>query len=116
MKLLYNDIFLEHDTGLHPENKKRLYAFADIAPTNLEDGEQYLSLVHPPHYIDKVRSICAEGGAVDFDTITSTRTFEVAAQAVAAAVKSFADRRLCARAAAGAPCLCRPGQWLLFVL
>ena len=54
MKLIYNPIFLEHDTGMHPENKKRLSSLGELPVTKLENGEKYLELVHTPEYIKKI--------------------------------------------------------------
>lgn len=88
MQLLYNDIFLEHDTGQHPENKNRLAAFADLEQAELEDGARFLHLVHPAAYIEKVRQMCESPTQIDQDTVTSLRSFEVACQAVSATVKA----------------------------
>jgi len=55
MKIIYNRVFLEHDTGMHPENKKRLEACGDLAETEVENGEKYLELFHTKEYIDHVK-------------------------------------------------------------
>jgi len=60
MKLIYNPIFLEHDTGMHPENKKRLSSLGDLPVTELENGEKYLELVHTPDYIKRIKDLSAE--------------------------------------------------------
>ena len=39
MKLLYNSIFLEHDTGMHPENRSRLESLPELKETKIESGE-----------------------------------------------------------------------------
>ena len=51
MKIIYNKIFLEHDTGVHPENKKRLESCGNLDETEIENGEKYLHFVHSDQYI-----------------------------------------------------------------
>lgn len=86
MELIYNKIFLDHDTGDHPENKKRLEAFGNIKETILKDGEKYLELVHTKQYIDRVREACKHSVPLDADTLTSKESFKAATSAVAATV------------------------------
>ena len=86
MNLLYNDIHLQHDTGLHPESKKRLDAFADLPQSELFDGTPYLELIHTPSYIDRVRKACSLGGHIDQETVVSPGSFESAVYAVGATV------------------------------
>jgi acetoin utilization deacetylase AcuC-like enzyme len=87
MKLIYNPIFLEHDTGMHPENKKRLSSLGDLPVTELENGEKYLELVHKREYIESIKQACAQGKAhIDGDTMVSERSYEAAVYAVGATV------------------------------
>jgi len=87
MELIYNKIFLEHDTGMHPENKKRLECLGKLPETKIENGEKYLELVHKKDYINWVKGICNKGGgALDQDTVVSKRSYEAAIHAVGAAV------------------------------
>jgi len=86
MELIYNSIFLEHDTGNHPENKSRLLSLGDLPETEIENGEKYLTLVHTPEYIEKVKETCKEGGMLDADTIASRQSYEAAIYAVGATV------------------------------
>jgi acetoin utilization deacetylase AcuC-like enzyme len=86
MEILYNSIFLEHDTGMHPENRKRLEACGDLPETTIENGEKYLTLVHTQDYIDRVKEACKEGLHLDADTVTSRRSYEAAVYAVGATV------------------------------
>ncbi|MDP8226672.1 MAG: histone deacetylase family protein, partial [Candidatus Celaenobacter polaris] len=62
MQLIYNPIFLEHDTGMHPENKKRLTSLGDLPVTEVENGKKYLTLVHTPEYIQRIKEACMIGG------------------------------------------------------
>jgi acetoin utilization deacetylase AcuC-like enzyme len=84
MKILYNKIFLEHDTGMHPENRKRLLACGDLPETQIENGEDHLSLVHAQEYIDEIKKLCKMGGHIDADTIVSKQSYDAAIYAVGA--------------------------------
>jgi len=87
MKLIYNPIFLEHDTGMHPENKKRLSSLGELPVTEIEIGEKYLELVHTPEYIKKIKDMSARGGGhSDADTIVSAGSYEAAIYAVGATI------------------------------
>ncbi|MBZ0167770.1 MAG: histone deacetylase [Candidatus Omnitrophica bacterium] len=89
MQIIYNPIFLEHNTGTHPECSQRLNFLKGIPETPLDDGAPYLNLVHDPSYIDKVRELSQNGGGhMDPDTRVSSRSFEAAVAAVAAAVQA----------------------------
>lgn len=88
--IVYDPIYLEHDTGDHPENAQRLEAVVGylrangvwsrlervaVTPALVED----LRRIHTAQHIDTVRSIAkAGGGAVDYDTVISARSYEVA--------------------------------------
>ncbi|MHC4945480.1 MAG: histone deacetylase family protein [Planctomycetota bacterium] len=97
----YDPIFLEHDTGPHPECALRLEAVRNhlektygeqlclVAPrkANIEDA----SGVHNSAYLESVRRQCEDGGGfLDGDTPISERSFEAALFA-AGAVLDGAD-------------------------
>ena len=84
MEIIYNKIFLEHDTGMHPENKKRLLACGDLPETEIKSGESYLELVHDKEYISEIKKRCKLGGHMDMDTIVSHGSYEAAIRAVGA--------------------------------
>ena len=86
MELIYNRVFLEHDTGMHPESKKRLQIFHDIPDTELIDGLPFIELIHSKSYIEKVKNACKLGGHMDGDTATSPGSFNAAQYAVGATV------------------------------
>jgi len=86
MKIIYNKIFLEHDTGMHPENRKRLESFGDIPETDIINGEKYLSLVHTEKYIEHVKKYCSESKPLDRETYTSKQTYNAAIRAVGATI------------------------------
>lgn len=86
MHLIYNPVFLEHDTGMFPENKKRLSSLADLPEQEIINGEKYLQLVHTPEYIEYIRQACQKGGYLDEDTIVSPESFRAATYAVGATI------------------------------
>ncbi len=88
MEILYNSVVLQHETGMHPESKKRLEVFTDLQETDLFDGTPYLELVHTREYIEQVRQACRFGGHIDQDTVTSPGSFDAALYAVGATVKA----------------------------
>jgi acetoin utilization deacetylase AcuC-like enzyme len=119
MTLLYSDpIFLEHQTGAHPERPQRLTAIlarleqaglvarcarGEFAPLPAEE----LELVHQPQVIARARLAAEQGvGHLDPDTAVSPRSFEVAcaaAGACAAATSAVLDGK-----DRSALCLVRP--------
>ena len=87
MKLIYNKIFLEHETPAgHAENRKRLESLGPIPESTIINGEPFLELVHPKSHIEKIRDACKHSMQIDSDTFTSPRSFEVATHAVGAAI------------------------------
>ncbi len=88
MNLIYNKIFLEHDTGIHPESARRFDYLKNLKETKVENGEKYLELIHPKKYIDFVREASKQGLDLDPDTKTCPKTYEVACYAVGATVKA----------------------------
>ena len=91
MDLLYHSIFLEHDTGAHPENKTRLYGFQHMVSEEIKDGASFLPLVHSHEYINQVAVASENGLSLDQDTVTSRRSFEVACHGVALTLKAAAS-------------------------
>jgi len=88
MKLIYNKIFLEHDTGNHPENKERLKYFYDLKDSEIKNGEEFIELVHSKDYINQIKECSSNGISIDPDTILSKRSYEVSCYAVGASIKA----------------------------
>lgn len=86
MEIIYNDVFKDHDTGMHPENKKRLEAFKGLSSTEIPSDEGILSIIHHPDYIDKVRDYSSKGLPLDGDTHTSPASYDVAVKAANASL------------------------------
>ena len=85
MQLRYHSLFLTHDTGQHPENPRRLQVLADhfkLSDAPLDDGEEFLELIHPPDYIESIRQYCAQGKAIDADTVVVPASYRAATHAV----------------------------------
>ena len=88
--LVYDPIYLEHDTGSHPENSRRLLAMmshleetgakaklTSLAPRPATIEE--LGMVHTPEYISSIREKAEGGGGwLDADTIMCPRSYEAA--------------------------------------
>lgn len=77
---------MNHDTGMHPENKTRLQAFDHLPATNIRNGEEYIRLFHSDSYIEKVKKACQASAHLDPDTIASPGSFDAAIFAVGATV------------------------------
>lgn len=86
MKLLWNPIFLQHDTGLHPEGRERLQAFSGLAEQDVPNGREWLTLLHSPEYIASIERASQRGERLDPDTRLSKESFETACYAVGAAI------------------------------
>ncbi len=119
MTLLYYDpVFLEHDTGHHPECAQRLRPFVEAQafggweprcerPPWEPATPEMLGYVHGPEYVQRVAAFAeAGGGALDPDTVVSPRSFEVARMAAGAACDAV--RRVVAGPHHTALCLVRP--------
>jgi acetoin utilization deacetylase AcuC-like enzyme len=92
--LIYDPIYLKHETGAHVENSHRLVATIDLLKESslLEKlvrieprraTQKDLLLVHTDRHIERVRT-CAEGGGcwLDGDTYASPESYKVALFAV----------------------------------
>jgi acetoin utilization deacetylase AcuC-like enzyme len=98
--LVYDPLYLEHDTGGHPENAKRLRAImalldesglgSKLTPVAADDAtEDDLELVHRREMIHWVREQIAAGEtALDMDTVVSARSFEAALRAAGGCLRA----------------------------
>lgn len=57
MKILFNKKFLQHNPDSYAEGNYRIADFTDIEDTKAH-GEEFLTLVHNPDYIESVRDKC----------------------------------------------------------
>jgi acetoin utilization deacetylase AcuC-like enzyme len=107
--ILYDPLFLEHDTGRHPENAGRLTAVVDLLRRRglwerlrhlpaRPAPQQALEAVHDPDYLRLLRLYCERGGGwLTGDTPFSARSCDVvtlAAGAVIAATEAVLERRV----------------------
>jgi acetoin utilization deacetylase AcuC-like enzyme len=88
--LIYDPIYLEHDTGQHVENRHRLEQtvavleqsqllpeLVSLSPRAASMDE--LLLVHGQEHILRVENVCQKGGGwLDADTVTSSASYEAA--------------------------------------
>jgi len=91
---VYDPVFLEHETGTHPENPERLRAtmalleeaglVARLRRIDARDATaDELALVHDPRYVaDLERVASAGGGWADPDTLIMSRSFDAAVRVV----------------------------------
>jgi len=96
--LYYDERFLDHDTGAHPERADRLsYSVEHLKAQGTWDrctpGEwepataEQVQMVHDAGYVDAIRRFCeAGGGHIDVDTVVSAESYEVALLAAGAGI------------------------------
>ncbi|MEX2173210.1 MAG: histone deacetylase [Pirellulaceae bacterium] len=119
MTLLYtNPLFLEHQTGVHPERPLRLTAIEQhlsetglanrcLRPAFAAASRDEVERVHLPQYVARLAAYAgAGGGRIEIDTVVSQRSFEAAM--LAAGAVTDAVRRVVAGEDATALCLVRP--------
>lgn len=100
--LMYDDIFLKHDTGHgHPENAKRLEnTVKHLKTIKLWDqlrvekpraaSFEEIGLIHPENYIQSIKQIANTGGGwLDSDTVISLTSYEAAVHAAGAALTAI---------------------------
>jgi acetoin utilization deacetylase AcuC-like enzyme len=88
--LVYDPIYLEHDTGDHVENARRLVeAMSHLKETGIKEkltslparpaSPEELEMIHAPEYISYVKSKAEKGGGwLDPDTVMSPKSYEAA--------------------------------------
>lgn len=98
--LLYDPLFLEHETGQHPENAGRLRAvLSRLREQGLWDlvlhlavepaRREALTAVHDAAYLRLLSEVSVAGGGwLTADTVISARSFEAARRAAGAAVRA----------------------------
>ena len=99
IQLIYDSRYLKHDTGLHPENARRLEAILRALDQDESLGRRLtrttpqparhedISRCHREDLIYEIESLCSRGETfVDVDTRISAESFEVARLAAGAAL------------------------------
>ena len=88
--LVYDPIYLEHDTGDHVENSRRLVdAMSYLKETGIKEklislparpaSLEQLEMIHAPEYISHVKSKAEKGGGwLDPDTVVSPKSYDAA--------------------------------------
>jgi len=96
--LIYDPVYLEHDTGTHVENAQRLVAtISHLEENQLKDKLvllspraatiDELSKVHAPEYISRIQVQAERGGGwLDPDTVTSPGSYNAAVYAAGGAL------------------------------
>jgi acetoin utilization deacetylase AcuC-like enzyme len=119
MTLLYYDpVFLEHETGNHPEHPRRLeFIWKRLVQSGLDQQCQRrdwqpvsiesLELVHDPEYIASIEAYAKQGGGwIEPDTFICPRSYDVAR--IAAGAACDAARAVVTGQSRNAFCLVRP--------
>ncbi len=119
MTLLYSDpVFLEHDTGRHPENAERLRrVWQRLEAANLLSrchagafqaaGRESILAVHEPQVFERAKTMAERGGGyLDPDTAVCPASFRVALNAAGACMAAVDD--VVAGTDKTALCLVRP--------
>ncbi len=100
--LIYDNIYLEHDTGIgHPENARRIentikYLESDnfLAHVTIEKPRaalpEEIGFIHPKTYISTIQQIADSGGGwLDGDTAVSGHSYNVALYSAGAALTAI---------------------------
>lgn len=116
--LYYDDLFLRHDTGMHPESAERLVRIVDDLmssglwdrcdhPPGRDAEVEEIALVHDREYIDALLQLAEEGGGqLDFDTPVSRDSGRAALRAAGHVLDAV--ETVLKGDAANALCLVRP--------
>ena len=88
MEIIFDPIFLQHTQSGHPENRRRLEGFEALPEKIVENGSDYLGLVHHQNYIERVKRACKHQRWLDPDTPAYSESFEVACRAVGATLEA----------------------------
>ncbi len=98
--IVYDQIYLRHDTGSHPENARRLTAIMNrLNETHTREKlvnmkpfpatEKELMLVHSKSHITEIKHAAENGGEnIDPDTVVSFHSFEAALYAAGGLIKA----------------------------
>ena len=98
--LVYDPVYLEHDTGVHVENARRFVeVMALLEKSSLKQqlveissepaSVEQLSLVHSTEHIFRIENAAHRGGGwLDPDTVMSSASYKVALYAVGGAIKA----------------------------
>lgn len=114
--LYYDPIFLQHDTGSHPENAGRLRPLEQLSfvtdpqtrqPVWERIARERLLRIHHAAYVEEVKRFAAAGGGqIEADTVLSPKSSDVAAMAAGAVADAVT--RVISGEADTALCLVRP--------
>ncbi len=116
--IFYDDIFLQHETGAHPECPDRLVAIVErlrssglwnkvSLPAGRDATTEELTRVHTAELVDEIGSIAASGGGnYDADTVISPGSFDVALRAAGTVLA--ATELVASKDEGSAFCLVRP--------
>ena len=100
--LYYDELFLQHETGAHPEQPERLRRVSrHLAATGLDQqcvrptwqavSLERLGRVHKLPYVEQVKRFAQQGGGrIEADTVVSSKSYDVALRASGAVCDAVA--------------------------
>src|SRR5262245_3686395 len=101
VSLIYDAAYLKHDTGMHPENARRLEAILRVLQQDESLSQklgrvapepapnEHIARVHREDLIYEIESLCKQdAGFIDADTRISPASFDVARLAAGAALSA----------------------------
>lgn len=92
MELISHHIFKEHDTGMHPENRKRLDVLGALPDSDITFDESVLKIIHDEAYIKMVKDYSKLSKSLDPDTQSSPKSYEAAVYAANATIKASEEQ------------------------
>lgn len=97
---VYDPLYLEHHTGMHPESERRLQAITALLDAGNvmsrlvrleapDATEEDITLIHRPELPRRIRALCEDGGGhLDPDTVVSPRSYAAALRAVGGCMRA----------------------------
>ncbi|MBN3034934.1 MAG: hypothetical protein JW861_05065 [Bacteroidales bacterium] len=87
MKVLFNKRFLHHNIGSPYEGEYRFAGFQDIFEEADDNGEEYITRIHPQPYVDRFRESCMNRSIVAEVQLTP-ESYDAAVFAVGLSVRA----------------------------
>ena len=86
MRFIFHHAFLQHDTGMHPENARRLAAFKDLPDSGIPFEVEPILAIHQAEYLEKIQRHAEAGMPLDGDTQLSRDSYTAAVLAANATI------------------------------
>ncbi len=90
MRVLFNRKFLQHNIYSDAEGAYRIKSFPELFEEEDYNGERFLSLVHTPEYIDRIKQAC-HNGEILAEVSLAPESYEAATSAVGLSILASAQ-------------------------